>query len=116
MTEHPVRCWLLPGHGKCAVQAAATLAEQRAEWLRDNTQSPTAVAIAVALKQLDVKPVPRKRGRPPSVTAEQAREIRDLYGANGGIIGLVSMRQLATHFRVSYSTVFNVIHSSEEAA
>ncbi len=100
---HPVRCWLLPGHEQCAVQAAADLTENRVAWIRGFE----------AAERLNRKP---KRGRPRVLTGDQIREIQDLYGVNGGVVGLVSMRQLAAYCQVSYATVFNAIHAVEEAA
>ncbi len=100
---HPVRCWLLPGHEQCAAQAAADLTADRAAWIRGFE----------AAERLNRKP---KRGRPRVLTEVQIQECRDLYGINGGIVGLVSMRQLASHYQVSYATIYNSIHAVETAA
>lgn len=117
---HPVRCWLFDGHERCAVRAAAQHAQNRADWLRANDRNPTSEAVATALAQLNSTPraTPTTRLRPGRrvLTVEQIREVRDLYGINGGEVGLVTMRQLASHFNVSHDTVFNIIHTAEAAA
>lgn len=107
MTAHPHRCWMLPGHEQCALQAATDLTGTRDAWIRGYE----------ARERLHAHPQPKRR-RPNTtvLTPEQGEEIRDLYGVNGGIIGLVTMRQLAAHFHVSYTTVFNAIHAVEAAA
>jgi hypothetical protein len=112
---HPVRCWLFDGHERCAVRAAAQHAENRAAWLRSNERNPTAEAVATALAQLNSQPPgpPPKRIRGPQLlTVAEIQEIQDLYGVNGGELGLVSMRQLAEHYKVSRATVFNAIHAN----
>lgn len=105
--NHPHRCWLLPGHEPCAIQAATDLTETRAAWVRGFEAGERV--------HRPVKPK-RRRGGQRTLTAEQRLEVRDLYGANGGIVGLVTMRQLGDHFGVSYSTVYNIIHTAEAAA
>jgi hypothetical protein len=105
--NHPHRCWLLPGHEQCALQAAEDLTKTRAAWVRgyeagERLHRPT-------------KPK-RRQGGQRTLTPEQCQEIRDLYGVNGGVVGLVTMRQLAAFYKVSYTTVFNVLHAAEVAA
>jgi hypothetical protein len=111
---HPVRCWLFDGHERCAVRAAAQHAENRAAWLRSNERTPTAEAVATALAQLNSQPPgpPPKRIRGPQLLTEvEIQEARDLYGINGGEVGLVSMRQLGEFYGVSRQTIFNAVHA-----
>lgn len=115
-----MRCWSFDGHERCAVRAAAQHAQNRADWLRANDRNPTVEAVATALAQLNSTPraatTTRLRPGRRVLTVEQIREVRDLYGVNGGEVGLVTMRQLASHFNVSHDTVFNIIHTAEAAA
>jgi hypothetical protein len=116
---HPVRCWLYDGHERCAVRAAAQHAENRAAWLRANDRNPTAEAVATALAQLNSTPPgppPDRRRGPQLLTPAEIEEIRDLYGVNGGEVGLVSMRQLGEYYGVSRATIFGIVHAVEEAA
>jgi hypothetical protein len=102
--NHPHRCWLLPGHEQCALQAAEDLTKTRAAWVRGYEAG-----------ERFHRPK-RRRGRVRALTPEQCLEIRDLYGVNGGVVGLVTMRQLAAFYGTSYTTIFNVLHSAEVAA
>lgn len=121
-TPHPPRCWTLPGHERCALEAAALHAERRAFYLRNAEPTPEAVAVALAQlgeRALTRTPVPRKRrDRRPGLwvlTPDEIQLVCDLYGVNGGEIGLVTMRQLGELFGVSRTTIQKIIRGYPQA-